>query len=345
MPAPHSRHPNIGVLAAQLSHADPVVRESAAARLVVIGEGSVPALLTLVRDSSASSSVRIRALRTLATIDRLDALDAAAVTAIDADIALALDGMDLLGEALSDATDPRCADRALEHLTRLALDPAVAERRRLVLMEPLSRLPTALKKPVFDALAKDASPAVAARATGQDAVPHGALERWSDDERLPSAPDALADAITAEGERAPITALRRMVDLTRSREKAGDAAEREAWRSTRGLLHEALAKRGSVIALYDLRETLELVDQSVSAHFLTAAMAVADASCLDAIAARWVHAGGDVWLRDQLERIFHAIINRERLRRSSPILARLLKRHPSAGPLVATAPRTRPPAL
>jgi hypothetical protein len=309
----------------------------------MVGQRSIPALLGLVRDSSESSSVRIRALRTLATIDRLAALDAAAGIAIDADVALALDGLDLLGEALSDAANPGGADRALEYLTRLVLDPSVAERRRLVLMEPLSRLPAPLKKPVFDVLARDGSPTIAARATGPDAAPRGALERWSDDERLPSAPDALADALTAEGERAPITALHRMVSLTRSREKAGDAVDREAWRSVRGLLHEALAKRGSVIALYDLRETLDPLDQPVSAHFLTAAMAVADASCLDAIAARWVHAGGDVWLRDQLERIFHAIISRERLRRSSPVLARLLKRHPSAGPLVATAPRTRPP--
>lgn len=340
----HRSHSDIGALLVQLSADDPVVRESAAARLVVIGDRAVPPVQTLLRDASASAPARMQALRTLAAINRPDALDAAAASAVDADAALALDAIDLLGDALSDASDPASADRALEHLTRLALDTSVAERRRLVMMELLGRLPTPLRQPIFDALAADGSAAVAARAADQHAVPHGALARWSDDERLPAASDALADAIAAEGTQAPITALRRIVDMVRAREKVAVGAEREGWRSARGLLHETLAQRGSVIALYDLRETLEQVQEPASAHFLTAAMAAADASCLDAIAARWVHAGADVWLRDQLERIFHAIVNRERLRRSSPLMARLLKRHPSAGPLVATAPRTRPPA-
>jgi hypothetical protein len=344
MPVHRSRHPDIEALVGQLSHADPVVGESAEARLAVVGDRAVPAVRTLLHDSSASSSARVRALRTLAAIDRYQALEAAAMAAVGIDDALALEAIDLLGGAVSDAADPVAGDRALEHLTRLALAPSVAEQRRLVMMEPLSRLPAPLRKPIFEALANDASGAIAARATNQDAVPPGALGRWSDADRLPSEPDALAEAIAHEGDQAPVTALRRLVDLVRAREKTGADVERDGWRGARGLLHETLARRGSLIALYDLRETLEQVDRSVSAHFLTAAMAVADASCLDAIAARWVHAGPDVWLRDQLERIFHAIINRERLRRSSPVLVRLLKRHPAAGPLVATAPRTRPTA-
>ncbi|MCC7042306.1 MAG: hypothetical protein IT183_00445 [Acidobacteria bacterium] len=344
MPVHRSRHPDIGALIGQLAHADPVVRESAEARLVVVGDRAVPAVRTLLHDSSASSSARVRALRTLAAIDRHRAIEAAAVAAVGVDEALALDAIDLLAEAVSGATDPVGGDRALEHLTRLTLDPSVAEHRRLVMMEPLSRLPAPLRTPIFDALASDASRAIAARATNQDTATKGALARWSDADRLPPEPDALAEAIAIEGHQAPLTALRRLVDLVRAREKIATDVERDGWRGARGLLHETLAQRGSLIALYDLRETLEQVDRSVSAHFLTAAMAVADASCLDAIAARWVHAGQDVWLRDQLERIFHAIINRERLGRSSPVLVRLLKRHPAGGPLVATAPRTRPTA-
>lgn len=250
----------------------------------------------------------------------------------------------MLGAALLDSTDADESDRALEHLTRLVLDTSVPERQRLAMLDFLSRLPARLRQPVFDALATDASTTIAARARNQYATPRGRLEHWSDDEHLPSAPDILAEAIEAEAEQTPITTLRRLIDLTRTRERAAHDVEHDAWRSARGLLHDTLARRGSVIALYDLRETLEQTNRPISAHFLSAAMMVADVDCLDAIAVRWVHAGHDIWLRDQLERIFHAVVNRARLRRQSPIMAKLLTRHPSAGPLVATAPRTRPRA-
>jgi hypothetical protein len=344
MHVPPSHPSDLSALITQLADSDPVVRESAAARLAVIGNRAISAVQSLLRDPDASPSAHIAALRTLDALDRLEAIDAAATAAVGTDVALALDGIELLDDALSDATDPERADRALEHLTRLTLDATLPERRRLMMMEALSRLPVPLKKPIFTALATDTSPAIAARASDQDVGPHGALEHWSTDARLPSTPDVLIAALAAAGELTPITALRHLVDLVREREKISGGAERDGWRVARGLLHEAIATRGSVIALYDLRETLEQDKQPVSAHFLTAAMAIADASCLDAIAARWVHAGDDVWLRDRLERIFHAIIGRARLRRSAPVMVRLLRRHPSAGPLIATAPRTRPPA-
>jgi hypothetical protein len=343
VPVHPSRQSNIGALVARLSDADAVARESAAARLIVIGERTGPALQALLDDTAAPSVARISALRTLAAALREAPLDSAAAAVVDADISLALDAIELLGEALSDATNIRASDRALEHLTRLALDTAVPERQRLAVMELLSRLPARLRQPVFEVLSADVNTTIAARARNQDSTPRGRLEHWSDDEHLPSTPDVLADAIGMEAERTPITTLRRLVDLIRIRERGSSDMDRDAWRSARGLLHDALARRGSVIALYDLRETLEQVNQPIGAHFLSAAMTGADAACLDAIAVRWVHAGRDVWLRDQLERIFHAVVTRERLRRQSPVLAKLLARHPSTGPLVATAPRTKPP--
>jgi hypothetical protein len=343
MPVHPSRRANIGALIARLSDSDAVERESAAARLIVIGERAGPALQALLDDTTAPSAARISALRTLAAALRKPPLASAAAVVVDADISLALDAIELLGEVLSDTADAGASDRALDHLTRLALDTSVPERQRLAVMDRLSRLPARLRQPVFDALSDDDNPTIATRARDQHSAPRGRLEHWSDDEHLPSTPDAMADAIDAEGEQTPITTLRRLIDLIRSRERASSDTERDAWRSTRGLLHDALARRGSVLALYDLRETLEQVNQPVGAHFLSAAMTVADAACLDAIAVRWVHAAQDIWLRDQLERIFHAVVIRERLRRQSPVLAKVLTRHPSAGPLVATAPRTRPP--
>lgn len=343
MPIHSSRRADIGALIARLSDSDPVARESATARLVVLGELAGPALRALLDDATAPSTARIRALQTLVVTHRQAALDSAGAVVAGADEPLALEAIELLGDALSDAMDPVGADRALEHLTRLALDTSLPERRRLAALDPLSRLPARLRRPVFEAVANDANPTIATRARKPHSTPRGRLAHWADDERLPSTPDVLADALTLEADQLAITALQRLIDLVRAREKASSESERDGWRSVRGLLHDTLARRGSAIALYDLRETLEQTNQPVSAHFLSAATTVADATCLNAIAVRWVHAGPDVWLRDQLERIFHAVVNRARLRRQSPVLAKLLTRHPAAGPLVATAPRTRPP--
>ena len=342
MPVHPSRQSNIGALVARLSDADAIARESAAARLTVLGERTGPALQALLDDTAAPSVARISALRTLTAVRREVPLDSAAAVVVDPDIALAVDAIELLGAVLSDPATPGASDRALEHLTRLVLDTSVPERQRLSIIDLLSRLPARLRQPVFDALAADVNTTIAARARNQHSTPRGRLEHWSDDEHLPSTPDVVAEAIDAEGAQTPITTLRRVVDLIRTRERASSDVERDAWRSVRGLLHDTLAQQGSVLALYDLRETLEQVTQPIGAHFLSAARTVADAACLDAIAVRWVHAGHDVWLRDQLERIFHAVVSRERLRRQSPVLVKLLTRHPSAGALVATAPRTRP---
>jgi hypothetical protein len=148
--------------------------------------------------------------------------------------------------------------------------------------------------------------------------------------------------VQSDADRLPVTSLRRLVELLRTREKTEPApADRDAWRTVRGEVHLALAHRGSGVALYDLRETLEQPDTTVGAAFLAAAHAVADISCLEAVAARWSAAAHDRWLRDQFEQIFRVIVERSESNRDATIMTRLLKKQPGAGPLIATVPRRR----
>jgi hypothetical protein len=111
------------------------------------------------------------------------------------------------------------------------------------------------------------------------------------------------------------------------------------------MLHRDLAERGSLLALYDLRESFELARDPLPIGFLAAAAAVGDAACLEGIAGAWdAVAHGDRWYRDHLSDVFGAIVRRERIDRDHPVLVRLLTRRPTTAPLVALAPKRRRPS-
>ena len=61
---------------------------------------------------------------------------------------------------------------------------------------------------------------------------------------------------------------------------------RAAWQNARGALHQALALRGSRVAVYDLRETIEQSRGPLPTSFVAALHVVGDASCLEPIAGR-----------------------------------------------------------
>ena len=107
------------------------------------------------------------------------------------------------------------------------------------------------------------------------------------------------------------------------------APDRAAWTNVRAAAHAAVADRGSRIALYDLRESLETAKTPLPVEFLKALALVGDASCLEAIAA--AHAAtGDAWWRGHLANTFQEIVTRERLTRGHAALRRVKKRWPGA---------------
>lgn len=347
MPGPRPRRPNLTKLIDDLSSADAARRESAAARLTIAGQAAVQPLRALVATDEAAADARVAALRTLAGIGgaHAAAADAAVATLAGPVDALALEGIDVLRTMLDEREDETAATTALEHLTRIALSAAAPVERRRAAIDALSGLPEPLLRPILEAVASDADPALAARGRATRRQQGATLADVLADGQLPDPPAAMSALIDAAGSTVPVTDLRRVIELVRAREQreaeAGHDDRRAAWRLIRGQVHRALGDRDSQVALYDLRETLEEAEAPVTVDFLAAAMKVGDENCLDGLAAQWVAAGTDRWLRDQLELAVRSIVNRKALTRADPVFVRLLGRLPAAGPLVAIAPKRR----
>jgi hypothetical protein len=144
---------------------------------------------------------------------------------------------------------------------------------------------------------------------------------------LPDDPTALRAALGQAGDASPPPLLLRIIERVREREGAEPAARRDEWRLARAAAHQALAVRGSRIALYDLRETVETAKGRLPVEFLAPLALIGDASCLEAIAA--AHAAArDAWWRQHLADAFYAIVARERLTARSAVLRRIAKRWP-----------------
>src|SRR5438093_342148 len=111
----------------------------------------------------------------------------------------------------------------------------------------------------------------------------------------PRQPAARARSCAARAARPPAIAhaddtvsleqLVRIVDRVREREGAEPAGTRDQWRNVRAAAHVALAKRGSRLALYDLRESLGQGVETMPVELMTALSLIGDASCLEPIAA------------------------------------------------------------
>ena len=109
----------------------------------------------------------------------------------------------------------------------------------------------------------------------------------------------------------------------------------------RASAHLALAGRGSRLALYDLRESLERAAAPLPVGFLEALLQIGDASCLEAIAAAYVQAPGSSrgsadWWRRQLARAFHTIVKREGLTPRHQLIRKIAKRWGDAAPGLRT---------
>lgn len=323
-------------LIAELSSADALRRETAIARLSVIGSRAVTRLLALADDAGAPILGRLGALTALETIADPRANSLARMLSGDADVRVAVAAIAVLG-ALAPREDAQ-ADRAFDRLTSLALDASIDSDRRVAACRALEGLPANVVSPILDALATESSPAVHAHATRAQSGDTRPIESLPE-RGLPSDPVVMLAIIREEGADAKLTLVRDLIDRVREREKATKSqATREQWMAARGMLHQQLAARNSRLAVYDLRETLAASSDPLPVGFLAAAAAVGDVGCLEPIAASWLAATGDRWWRDHLAEAFAAIVKREKITRRHATLKKILERWPSAGALVAAAP-------
>jgi HEAT repeat protein len=142
------------------------------------------------------------------------------------------------------------------------------------------------------------------------------------------------------------------VTAVRDRERAAPKAQQQAWIAVRAAIHAALGDRGSKVALYDLRETLESARTALPVEFIAALVRIGDTSCLEPIALAYAHgasADGDRdWWHEHLADAFRAIVTRDRVTRRHAAIKRIEKRSPAAlqalwpARAASTLSRTRP---
>ena len=99
---------------------------------------------------------------------------------------------------------------------------------------------------------------------------------------LPDDAALVAAVLREDADDTRLTVLRRLVDVIRERERHRGDETRAQWMAVRGQVHQHLASRGSRIALYDLRDTLDRMRGPIPVGFLAAAATVGDAACLAA---------------------------------------------------------------
>jgi len=318
-------------LIADLSSERPVVRETALARLTVIGARAVVHLATLAADADAPVASRVAALRALEAIGDVRAIDAAklALDAGDKGIGVAAAGIlqrFLKGKRGADVTDA---------LTAKALDRLAPDAVRLAALVALDDLGASALEPLWTALARDPSTSVRAHVAdaqrGQRAeVTSEAAGSLQDD------PEKLRRELALNRRSASLPELHALIERIRAREESESGAVRDAWTRARGAAHVALAQRRSRLAVYDLRESLERSRAPLPVEFMAALSLIGDASCLESIAAAYAHApgGGDAWWRDHLVDAFRAIVAREKLTARHAVMRKIQKRWP----LILTTP-------
>ena len=332
--ASSSKH--IDALIADLRSGSAVTRETAVARLTLLGARAVERLIAAA-ESGDHANARASAWRTLEAIGDARALEPAlAALGADHDPAIGAAAAGVARAHLRGAHGARAVDR----LATVLLDRGRHETVRLAALRALQELEPATIAPILTPLAGDPSEAIRAEAVlVQRGLACGlddpaALVSRAAETGLPDDPAALRHAVSRSGAAVPLPLLLKVVERVREREASEPRAARDEWRLTRAAAHVALASRGSRLALYDLRESLDGAAAPLPVEFLTALSMIGDASCVEAIASAHAKAK-DAWWRNHLARAYRQIVARERLTKRHAALRRIEKRWP--GELAAMA--------
>ncbi len=316
----------------RLIGSDDVEREAASARLAIIGARATRTL-TDALDATTEPAGQTAILRTLEAIHDPRALPSATRLTDSGELEVATAAVAVLRRFLRHS-DSALANAAFERLTSLTLDPTRPEPVRAAALEALSDLPAATTAQVLRQLEHDPSQNLRAAATlpGDARRRPGGLADIIEASVCP-APAAVRALVAEEGARAPLPVLGRLVEILRAREEADTASPRRTeWQAARAAVHQVLARRGSRVALYDLREALAAAPGPLPVGFIAALEAIGDASCLDAVAAAYIRARRtrDDWWAEHLGTLFKEILHRERLTRRSAAVRRITSKWPQA---------------
>jgi hypothetical protein len=292
---------DIDRLIADLESADSIRRDAAVARLRILGRRALPRLIDLVA-AHESASVRARALDALEGLGDMRVIDVAFDALRDGDVDVVIAALGVLRGWVAEET----GTRLLDAISAITVDRSRDARVRVAALAALSELPEHLVRPIRD----QAPPPESAGPSLDDPV---AVREW----------------IQAYGASATLSTLHELVTRTREREQAESSSRlRSEWVQARGRAHHALARRQSLVALYDLRETFEAASSALPQSFLSTAAAIGDASCLEPLARAWAAAGKDLNWKHQLSTSAAAIMRREKLTGRSAAVKKLRANYP-----------------
>jgi hypothetical protein len=320
----------IRTLVDALVRGDEMHREAAVARLAIIGPRAVERVIEAY-GAATELLPRITILRALEAIgDPRGGPIARAALAERGDLGVAATGV--LRALLTSARDAS-ATEALDALVAAALDREQDQRVRAAALDALHEMPEAVRSRIDEALQADPDRRVRelSKTASHDLARGDAL--WNDaiDGRLPDDPRALREIVGARAASAPLNTVRKMIDAARAKEREAPAAQRDAWMALRGSLHQALALRGSRVALYDLRETLESATgvRPLPVSFLAATQVLGDRTCLEPLAAAWARTDpSEEHVRHQLVSAFRTIARREKVTKGHALMKRIVARWP-----------------
>jgi HEAT repeat protein len=327
-----ARH--IDTLLQDLTSGSMTVRETAIARLIVVGGRAVTRLLTTVAMPETPTATRLAALRALEGIGDVRALEPALLATSDPDDGVAMAAINVVRTQLSGSQ----GIAALDKLTEVALNATRHDEVRTTALRALRELAPATIQPVLDTLANDPRQRIRDAADGldADAVTSGSEELAGGPEPswpLSDAPEALRRHISTVGEELSLAALHQLLEDVRQREVGSGGQQRREWMGARAAVQVALAKRGSRLGIYDLREALEGASEPLPVEFLAAVTMIGDSSCLEPLAAAYSRSGAaesttSDWWHHHLSAAFQAIVEREGLTRRHAVARKIDKRWP-----------------
>lgn len=306
-------------------------RESAVARLAVIGPRAVTRLIAVLT-GTPSTEVTLAVLTVLEAIGDGRALGPGLSRVDDPNPTVSAAAVGVVrSHLLSD--DVKTAAAALDQLTAVALDPSRDDAPRLAAIDALEQMPADMIEPLVARLQQDSSTGVRRRAKtrGRQLAPPEPVDLVSaTNGALPDDAAAVRALVTAEAASAPLSTLHRLLGVIREHEQRVSPPARLEWTAARAALHRALAARGSRIALYDVRETIAASESALPLGFLAAIATIGDASCLEPLAAAYARtqASGEDWWRRHLADAFRQIVERARLTRRHGVIRRIVSRWP-----------------
>jgi hypothetical protein len=292
---------DIDRLMADLQSTDSIRRDAAVARLRILGSRALPRLIDVVA-SDAPAPVRALALDTLEGLNDVRVIDVALDALRDGDVDVVIAALGALRAWVPGET----GTRLLDAITAITVDRARDARVRVAALAALSELPEHLVRPIRD----QAPPPESAGPSLDDPV---AVREW----------------IQAYGSTATLSTLHALVSKTRERERAESSSRvRSEWLQARGRAHQALARRQSLVAVYDLRETFDAATGALPQAFASSAAAIGDASCLEPLARAWAAAGKDLNWKHELSTAAATIVRREKLTGRSAAVKKLRANFP-----------------